>query len=245
MTLLVTGGTKGIGLAIAAYLANPGDPVVLNYHSDERAAADAKARVEAAGAQVTLVRADIGTIEGCAKLMAETAKVHRGTLHIVHSAAWIYPTTLLGADLEKFTQAIQTNGLSLLYLVQKALPLLGRGSSIVFISSNGARSVVSTTYGALGAGKALAEGLIRYLVPELAPRGIRLNAVAPGLVHTTSVAAMIGSEDAANQLIERAAHANPSGRGSRDSDYASVVRFLLSPEAEFVQGQVIAATGGA
>jgi len=244
MTLLVTGGTKGIGLAIAAYLARPGETVVLNYHSDEDAAASAKTRIAASGAKAITVRADIGTVGGCAQLLGETAKVHSGILHIVHSAALIYPTSLLGADLEKFTQAVQTNGLSLLYLVQKALPLLSRGSSIVFISSGGARAAISQTYGALGTGKALAEAIIRYLVPELAPRGIRINAVAPGLVHTTSVATMLGSEDAANKLVERAARANPSGRATRDADYASVVQFLLSPEAEFVQGQVISASGG-
>jgi NAD(P)-dependent dehydrogenase (short-subunit alcohol dehydrogenase family) len=244
MTILVTGGTKGIGLAIAAYLARPGETLVLNYHNDDGAAADAKARIAATGAIATTVRADVGTIEGCAQLVAETAKVHSGILHIVHSAALIYPTSLLGADLEKFSRAVQTNGLSLLYLVQKALPLLSHGSSIVFISSGGARAAISPTYGALGTGKALAEAIIRYLVPELAPSGIRINAVAPGLVHTTSVATMLGSEEAASKLVERAARANPSGRATRDSDYASVVKFLLSPEAEFVQGQVITASGG-
>ena len=94
----------------------------------------------------------------------------------------------------------------------------------------------------MGAGKALAEGLIRYLVPELAPRGVRINAVAPGLVHTTSVAAMVGSEEAAAKLVERAARANPSGRAIRDSDSTSLVEYLLSPEAEFIQGQVIQAS---
>ena len=245
MTVLVTGGTKGIGLAIASYLARAGDPMVLNYHSDAAAAVAAKARIDATGAAATLVRADVGTVEGCARIADETAQVHSGILHIVHSAALIYPTTLLGADLEKFARAVHTNGLSLLYLVQKALPHLSRGSSIVFITSNGARTVVSNTYGALGTGKALAEGIIRYLVPELAPRGIRINAVAPGLVHTTSVATMVGSVEGAAKLVERAGKANPSGRETRDSDYASLVGYLLSPEAEFVQGQVIAATGGA
>lgn len=246
MTIVVTGGTKGIGLAIAARLARPGEPMVLAYHRDEAAAEAAKARIAATGAKAVTIRADVGTIDGCADLMEQVAAQDgHGPPHIVHSAAMIYPTTMLGADLATFTQAIQTNGLSLLYLVQKALPLLERGSSVVFITSAGARSAISTTYGALGTGKALAEAIIRYLVPELAPRGVRINAVAPGLVHTTSVAAMVGSEEAAARLVERAARANPSGRASRDSDYASLVEYLLSPEAEFIQGQVILASGGA
>ena len=246
MSVLVTGGTKGIGLAIAARLARPGRTLVLAYHSDDAAAEAAQAQLTAAGSSVTLVRADIGDIEACAGLMTAVAGLDDGDpLHIVHSAAMIYPTTLLGADLEVFTRAIQTNGLSLLYLTQKAMPLLARGSSIVFISSAGARSAISNTYGALGAGKALAEGLIRYLVPELAPRGVRINAVAPGLVHTTSVAAMVGSEEAAAKLVERAARANPSGRAIRDADYAAMVEYLLGPDAEFVQGQIIQISGGA
>ncbi len=114
----------------------------------------------------------------------------------------------------------------------------------MLISSAGARTP-QARYAALGAGKALAESLMRYLVMELAPRGVRINAVAPGLVATSSVAGMLGSEAAAAQLLERAGRANPSGRLSRDSDYASVVEFLLSPAAEFVQGQVIHANGGA
>ncbi len=243
MTVLVTGGTKGIGLAIAKRLAPVYGRVALAYHSDDAAADAALAEVAAAGGAATLIKADVGSVEGATALIAALERQGHGLTHIVHSAAMIYPTTLLGSDLTKFRQAVETNGLSLLYLVHAAQHLLGRGSSIVFITSMGAR-IPSSNYGALGVGKALAEAIVRYLVAELAPRGVRINGVAPGLVHTTSVASMVGSEEAALAVVERAARSNPSGRASRDSDYASLVEYLLSPEAEFVQGQVIAATGG-
>jgi NAD(P)-dependent dehydrogenase (short-subunit alcohol dehydrogenase family) len=244
MTVVVTGGVKGIGLAIAERLARPDEALVLAYLSDDAAADAARARLEPTGARVTCVKADVGEIDGAAAVMAAADAAGGGPLHLVHSAAMIYPTSLLDADLGLFTKAIQVNGLSLLYLVQKAMPLLDRGSGVVFISSAGARTA-QANYAALGAGKALAESLIRYLVPELAPRGVRINAVAPGLVETSSVAAMVGGADAAARVLERAARANPSGRLSRDGDYAAVVEFLFSPGAEFVQGQVIHANGGA
>lgn len=244
MSVLITGGTKGIGLAIAKRLAPIHGAVALAYHSDEDAAQAAKAQIAATGAQVQLVRGDVGTIEGSAALIAEVEAAGHGLTHIVHAAAMIYPTTLLGADLTRFRQAMETNGLSLLYLVHAAQHLLQRGSSVVFITSTGSR-IPLANYGALGIGKAMAEATVRYLVAELAPRGVRINGVAPGLVHTTSVAAMVGDEATATAVVERAARASPSGRASRDSDYASLVEYLLSPDAEFIQGQVIVAAGGA
>lgn len=243
MTILITGGTKGIGLAIAERLAHPGEKLALAYLSDDGAAALAKQRCEAKGAQVTVLRSDVSTVEGCEALMASIKQGGDSVRHIVHSAAMVYPTNMLDADLAKFTRAMQANGLSLFYLVRTAMPMLSRGSSVVFISSAGARTA-RPGYAALGVGKALAEACMRYLVPELAPLGIRINTAAPGLVHTTSVAKMTGSEEMALKRVQQAAAAHPSGRASRDSDYTSLVEYLLSPDAEFIQGQVIHANGG-
>lgn len=245
MAILVTGGTKGIGLAIAKRLATKGEPLFLVYHSDDMAAETARDTISATSDAATphLIKADIGTIEGAAVIADIVGKSKQPLSGIVHAAAMIYPTNLLDTDLEKFRRATETNGLSLLYLVQKLLPAMQRGTSIIFISSMGAR-IPSPLYAGLGVGKALAEALIRYLVAELAPKGIRINAVAPGLVDTSSVAEMVGSEEGAQRVLEKSARSNPSGRLSKDSDYASLVEYLLSPEAEFIQGQTIAATGG-
>lgn len=244
MAVVISGGTKGIGLAIAKRLAGPGVGLVLGYRDDEAAAREARAALSDVGARVEVVRADVGDVAGARTLVEAGAALGGGPLHIVHSAAAIYPTALLSADLDAFKRAIEVNGLSLLYLVHAAAAHLSEGSSVVFISSAGARTATLRNYAALGAGKALAESLIRYLVQELAPRGVRINAVAPGLVATTSVARMTGSEDAAARSYERAARASPSGRITEDDDYTGVVQFLLSADAAFVQGQVIHANGG-
>jgi enoyl-[acyl-carrier protein] reductase III len=132
--------------------------------------------------------------------------------------------------------------LSLLFLVQAALPLLSRGSTIFFLSSRGGRIVIEN-YGAIGVAKAMAESLIRYLAVELAPKGIRINAIAPAIVETDAVRALFGAKT--SDIVRDAASHNPSGRGVTDADYSKLMRWLASPEAEFIQGQVIFVNGGA
>lgn len=242
MTILVAAGTKGIGLAIAkAFAADAGD-VILAYHSDEAAALAASETVKQAGGRPRLVKADAGTPDGCAAMAAAAARVADRLDQVVHCVVDPYASSALAADPARFARAITTNGTSLLFLVQAALPLLHRGSSVTYLTSRGGRIVVPN-YAAVGVAKALAESLMRYLAVELAPRGVRINAVAPAIVETDAVRRLFGAE--ATGLVQAAASHNPSGRGVTDADYTNLVRWLASPEAEFIQGQVIFVNSGA
>ena len=242
MTILVTGGTKGIGLEIAQAFAQPGEAVFLNYHSDVAAAEAAHAKIVARGAECHLVRADAGTPDG-AQAIADYIKQTGRTLdQVVHCAVDAYASPALSADPERFTRAAITNGVSLLYIVQSCLDLMSRGSTIFFLTSRGGRIVVEN-YAAIGVGKAMSESLIRYLATELAPRGIRINALAPSIVETDAVRTLFGSK--VQGLMEHAASSNPSGRAVRPGDYTNLMRFLASPEAEFVTGQIVFVNGGA
>ena len=239
MTLVIAGGTKGIGLEIAKAF---GGDVFVGYHSDEVAAAAARATIEAAGGRPRLVKSDAGTPEGCAALVDAVRAEGLRIDQLVHCAVDPYATTTLAADPWRFAQAVTTNGTSLLFLVQAALPLMMHGSSVFYFTSRGGRMVVPN-YAAVGVGKALAESLMRYLATELAPQGIRINAIAPSIVETDAVRTLFGT--GAAELVRTSATHNPSGRGVEARDYTNLMRWLTSPEAEFVQGQVFFVNGGA
>ena len=242
MSILITGGTKGIGLAISKAFAPTAGDVFLNYHADDSAAEKAAATIRALGGRPHLIKADAGTSDGCAGIIAVVRKTTSQLDQVVHCALDAYASPVLDADPDRFARAVVTNGVSLLFLVQAAMPLLTRGSTIFFLTSRGGRIVVPN-YAAIGIAKALAESLIRYMAVELAPKGIRINAVAPAIVETDAVRALFGAQTAA--LIKDAASHNPSGRGVEDADYTNLIRWLASPEAAFVQGQVIFVNGGA
>jgi NAD(P)-dependent dehydrogenase (short-subunit alcohol dehydrogenase family) len=242
MAILVAGGTKGIGLAIARAFARDAGDVFLAYHSDEAAARRAAETIAALGARAHLIKADAGSAEGCGLIIDAVRETTDHLDQVVHCAVDPYASSALAADPARFARAVTTNGTSLLFLVQAALPLLKRGSTITYLTSRGGRIVVPN-YAAVGVAKALAESLIRYLAVELAPRGVRINAVAPAIVETDAVRTLFGA-DAPNLVASAASH-NPSGRGVTDLDYTNLVRWLASPEAEFIQGQVIFVNGGA
>jgi len=241
MSVLITGGTKGIGLAIARRFAGEGRQVFLAYRQDEAAAGEAVAEIERLGGRAVALRADVGTPQGARRLIEQVSTRTDRLDLIVHGAVKVLVGPLLELDPDELAQALTLNGTSLVFLVQAALPLLHRGASIVFLSSRGSRQNVPS-YAAIGAGKALAESLARYLVPELAPRGIRINCIAPGTLDTEAVRNLFG-EDTDSYMASEAA-GNPSGRNITHDDYVGLVAFLAGPEAAMIQGQVIFINGG-
>jgi enoyl-[acyl-carrier protein] reductase III len=241
MAICVTGGSSGLGRAIAERFARDGSEVFINYHFDDAAAAEAVAGVEAAGGVPHLVKADVGTLAGVRALTAAVGAEVDRLDQLVHCAAKPVRGPLAEVDPEALRESIVVNGLALVDLVREAGPLLGQGSNVFYLSSRGARSVIAD-YGALGTAKALGEHVVRYLAKELAPRGIRVNTVAPGGVDTAALRAMF--PDTYEERLAASAAANPSGRGLDVGEAAALVERLCDPELEMLTGQTITLDGG-
>ena len=241
MSILVTGGTKGIGLAIAKRFAKPDTDVFLNFRADQASADSAKAEIEALGARCHVIQGDVSTPHGAQAVVAEVAAQTDRLDQLVHCAVKVLPEPLLTVDPVTFTEAINLNGTALVYLVQPAVKLFRRGSTVFFLSSRGSRTVIPN-YAAVGAGKSLAESLIRYLARELAPLGVRANCVAPSAVDTEALRQVYGENT--DEILAAAAAASPSGRNVTHDDYCSLIEYLASPSAAMIQGQVVFVTGG-
>jgi enoyl-[acyl-carrier protein] reductase III len=243
VSILVTGGSKGLGRETALRFACPGVDVFLNFHNDDAAAERTAFDVTRQGANAYLIKADVGTVEGAKSIVAQVAEVTDRLDQLVHCAVdTSLRAPLLEMDAEDFARAVQCNGSALLPLVQSALPLFRPGSSIVFVSSRGSQLAVAG-YGAVGIPKALGEALAMYLAVELAPLGVRLNTVAASTLDTGSLRSIL-SEDRAKKWLQQSAERNPSGRRVELSEVVDAIEFLCSDRAAMIQGQRLNVDGG-
>ncbi|OON62627.1 oxidoreductase [Massilia sp. KIM] len=237
---IVTGASKGIGAGIARQLAAEGAKLVVNYVSSRSGADKVVADIEAAGGEAIAVAADVTRKEEVDALV-KSAIARFGRLDIVVNNSGVYEF----ARIEDTTEALyrkqfDINVLGALLVAGAAAPFLERGGSIVNISSNVTRvlPVESAIYtGTKGAIDAITGVLAR----ELGPRGIRVNAVSPGLVETegSHAAGAIGSEfQAWNESL------TPLGRIGQVEDIAPIVSYLASVDARWVTGEIILGSGG-
>jgi enoyl-[acyl-carrier protein] reductase III len=233
--VLVTGGSRGIGKAIAARFAELGAArVAIGYLRNDAAAEATAEELRAIGAEVTLVR---GNIAG-ERVMAEIDAL--GPLDaVVHNAATGVIRPALEVEDKHWDWTLGANARALLSLARASAPSMKPGSSIVAISSLGSTRVLEN-YVLVGTSKAALESLVRYLAVELAPRGIRVNAVSGGVVDTQALDHFPNKEEMLRVARER----TPAGRMVEASDIADAVAFLCSPQAEMVRGQTLVVDGG-
>ncbi|MBF2054497.1 MAG: enoyl-[acyl-carrier-protein] reductase FabL [Candidatus Sericytochromatia bacterium] len=239
-TALITGGSRGIGKAIALALAQQGVQVFLNYLRNKKAAEAAADEIEAASGQRPLLfKANVGDQEKVQALITEL-KEHTDQIDFLISNA---ASGVLKPGLELTRRHLEwtfeINTYALLFLVQAARPLLPQGARVLAISSQGASHVIPD-YAAVGASKAALESLVRHLSVELAPEGLHINAISAGVVDTDALKHFPARE----QLISNAASRTPAGRLTTPEDVANVALFLCSDLAEMIHGQTLVVDGG-
>jgi enoyl-[acyl-carrier protein] reductase III len=241
--VLVTGGGRGIGRAIALYFAARGADVVINFVRNQEHAEEVAAQVEALGQRALMVRANVGYPEEIEKLFARIAETFEGLDIFISNAATGFNRPGMQQKVSGWDYTMNVNARAFLFAAQKAVPLMEKrgGGHMVAITSPGSQRVLPD-YIAVGASKAALEALTRYLAVELAPKNIIVNAVAPGIVLTDALKHFAALSDP--QVIERAIVNTPAGRLVTPEDVAGVVGFLCSPEAAMIRGQVIVVDGG-
>ncbi|AZS80041.1 glucose 1-dehydrogenase [Achromobacter spanius] len=237
---LVTGASKGIGAGIARQLAADGAKVIVNYASSRGGADKVVADIEAAGGRAVAVGADV-TQQADVEALVGSAIEHFGRLDIVVNNAGIYQFAKIEDTTEAlYRQQFDINVLGTLLVAGAAARHLGQGGSIINISSN-VTSVLPAESAIYTGTKGAIDAITGVLARELGPRGIRVNAVNPGLIETegTHAAGVMGSDFEAWNVGQ-----TPLGRVGKVEDIASIVAFLASDEAGWVTGEVILGSGG-
>lgn len=237
---IVTGGSKGIGAGIARQLAADGAKVIVNYATGRSGADKVVADIEAAGGQALAVAADV-TNQAEVEALINAAIGNFGRLDIVVNNAGVYQFAKIEESTEAFyRRQFDINVLGPLLVSAAATPHLGKGSSIINISSFVTRVFIAESAIYSGA-KGAIDAITGVLSRELGPRGIRVNAVNPGLIETEgshSAGAMNSDFQTWNE------EQTPLGRIGQVKDVAPIVSFLASDEAGWVTGEVILAAGG-
>jgi enoyl-[acyl-carrier protein] reductase III len=233
-SVLVTGGSRGIGKAIALRFASLGAArVAVGYMRGDAAAEQTADELRSLGAEPVLVRGNVAST----RVAEEVAAL--GPLDVlVHAAATGVIRPALETDDKHWDWTLSANARALLSLTRAAAPAMPQGACLVGISSLGSVRVLDN-YTLVGVSKAALETLVRYLAVELAPRGIRVNAVSAGVVETGALE-HFPNKDA---MLEMGAR-NPVGRLVTPEDVAGVVTFLCSPEADMIRGQTVVIDGG-
>jgi enoyl-[acyl-carrier protein] reductase III len=234
-SVLVTGGSRGIGREIALRFADEGATrVAIGYMRNDGAAEAVAEELRGRGAEPVLVRGNVAS-EKVAQQVAALGPLNA----LVHSAATGVLRPALETEDKHWDWTLAANARALLSLARAAAPSMPQGSAIVGISSLGSFRVLEN-YVLVGTSKAALESVVRYLGVELAPRGIRVNAVSGGIVETGALEFFPNKEE----MLAAARGRTPAGRMVEPRDIADAVLFLCSSRAEMIIGQTLIVDGG-
>jgi 3-oxoacyl-[acyl-carrier protein] reductase len=238
-TALVTGASRGIGRATAIALAKEGAQVLVHYGNSPKEAQEVVAEIRKLGARADAVQADLASPEGAHVLAKQVRAIVGGRLDILVANAGVAKSVPLEeTTVEDFDKLFAVNVRAPFFLVQQLLPILGEGSSIILVSSLVARAAVGTLAAYAGTKGAIST-LVKQFAAAFGARGIRVNAVAPGVVNTdmssfarsdTGRGATLGM-----QALQRVADPD---------DIAPVVTFLASDASRWITGDILAVDGG-
>jgi enoyl-[acyl-carrier protein] reductase III len=234
-SVFVTGGSRGIGREIALRFAEEGaKKVAIGYLRNDTAAEAVADELREHGAEPVLVRGNVAS----ERVAAEVAGL--GPLNaLVHSAATGVVRPALETEDKHWDWTLAANARALLSLARAAVPTMPRGSAVVAISSLGSFRVLEN-YVLVGASKAALESVVRYLGVELAPLGIRVNAVSGSVVETGALEHFPNKA----QMLNDARTRTPAGRMVEPADVADAVLFLCGPGSQMICGQTIVVDGG-
>jgi 3-oxoacyl-[acyl-carrier protein] reductase len=238
-TALVTGASRGMGRAAALALAAAGARVIVHYGRNADEAQSVVDQILAAGGRADAVGADLAAPDGAHVLAAQVRNLVGERLDIVVANAGISKAASIEATTVKdFDDLFAVNVRAPYFLVQQLLPVLGDGSSVIFVSSLGARAVVGAI-SAYGATKGAVETMVKQFAAALGPRGIRVNAVAPGVINTDMSNFAKTAEGQTMVLGMQALK-----RIGQPDDVGAVVAFLASDDARWITGDSIHVDGG-
>jgi NAD(P)-dependent dehydrogenase (short-subunit alcohol dehydrogenase family) len=238
-TVLVTGGTTGIGRAIATRLADEGAHVFVTGRQQPQL----QALVDELGDQVTGIRGDVSNLDDLDRVYAAIAERGDGLDIVVANAGGGTFATLEELKPEDFDHTFGINVRGTVFTVQKALPLLNPDAAVVITGSTSA-SRATAAFGVYSASKAAIRQFSRVWAIELAERGVRVNTVTPGPTETPGLAGLAADPVEARALLDAEARRVPLGRLGQPAEIADAVLFLASPQAKFVTGTELFVDGG-
>ncbi|CAD78428.1 MAG TPA: 3-oxoacyl-ACP reductase [Rhodopirellula baltica] len=235
---IVTGGSRGIGAAIAERLASDGFSVVINYANSSKAADELTQRITEAGGSAQSFQADVSDSDAVEKLFDFATESFGGVDVLVNNAGVLKMQPLAETSDEDFARLVDVNLKGCFHTMREAACRLRDGGRVINLSS----SVIGLrmpNYGVYSATKAAVEAMSSVLANELRGRQITVNSVAPG-----PTATKLFLDDKSDELIDRLTNMSPLERLGQPDDIASVVSFLAGPDGSWVNGQTLRANGG-